>query len=223
MIKLLLTLSLFISTSLFASEFDKCSHLFYSPLSNLPTATQQLCNEEYAVLYSYKSKTPLFSYFSPKSKSDVSRSGSFKPDPRIPTEYQSFNRDFAYTNYDRGHLTPAIAMTTKKSMSESFLLSNVAPQEYHNNQRAWKGLESLVDKVGYKYIITGVLFQGEMIKYTGNYVLVPTQFYKIVSTGKCSKAYISDNSETGIVKEIEVAEIYRLSGIDFKLPTPKCE
>ena len=71
--------------------------------------------------------------------------------------------DYRGSGYDRGHLCPAGDMKLNRtSMSESFLLSNMSPQERSFNRGIWKKVETKVRKwaitEGRIYVVTrGVL------------------------------------------------------------------
>jgi endonuclease G, mitochondrial len=60
----------------------------------------------------------------------VDRSKSrFQEDEAIPEKFRAKLSDYFNSGYDRGHMVPAAdAKTTQEALSETFLLSNVAPQ-----------------------------------------------------------------------------------------------
>ena len=70
-----------------------------------------------------------------------------------------------------------------KSMMESFLLTNMAPQLPGLNRQGWKYLESyirdLTNKRGKLYVVTGAMYSGAH-GIIGNGVHVPTHFYKVI-------------------------------------------
>lgn len=222
--KILLTLALLLpSSGLWASDFQECKGLFYkAPVFHGDSSkTMELCNSQYAVLYSYLSKTPLYSYEHSVDSGYVPRKNNFRSDGRIPIQYQSTNRDYVHSGYDKGHLTPSGDMTTTVAQDESFLLSNIAPQASKFNQQQWRLLEASV-KHKYEYVVTGVLFDEYKIKSIGNGVLVPTHFYKIVANKDCSLAYIGDNDNDTTIEKVPVSTIENISKISFNLPIKQC-
>lgn len=69
--------------------------------------------------------------------------------------------------------------------SESFLLSNMTPQNKRLNEITWKQLEDKVRAWAKKrhnlYVMTGPIFTGKMIKTIGpDKVAVPTGYFKII-------------------------------------------
>lgn len=204
--------------------FKDCQDLFYSvPVYHGDNSkTVQICNSQYAVLYSEISKTPLYSYEHSIDNANVPRHNDFRADNRVPLQYESTNEDYSHSGYDKGHLTPSGDMTNSVAQDESFLLSNIAPQASKFNQQQWRLLEASV-KHKYEYVITGVLFDEYKIKLIGNGVLVPTHFYKIVADRDCSLAYIADNDDDTTVQNIPVSTIEEISNVSFNLPNKVCD
>lgn len=202
-----------------------CDNIFnydIEPIYRGKVETKLLCNTEFATLYIPILKVPMYSYEHVVNKNNVARQGSFKVDKRLDNDVQSTNKDYTNSGYDRGHLAPSGDMTSKSSQDETFLLSNIAPQNSKLNQQAWRLLEAKV-KHNYDYIVTGVIFQGNTIKTIGNGVGVPTQFYKIVSDGKtCSTSYIADNIPDSVIKEIDLHDLEDLTKISFYFPYNHC-
>lgn len=203
--------------------FKDCQDLFYSvPVYHGDSSkTIEICNSQYAVLYSEISKTPIYSYEHTIGKGSVMRHRAFREDKRVSEVYRSTKYDYAHSGYDKGHLAPSGDMTNSVAQDESFLLSNVAPQASKFNQQQWRLLEASV-KHKYEYVITGVLFDEYKIKSVGNGVLVPTHFYKIVADRDCSLAYIADNDNDTTIQNIPVSTIEKISNVSFNLPTKVC-
>lgn len=115
------------------------------------------------------------------------RTNDFRPDPDLPKGQRSELIDYKNSGYDKGHLAPAEDMRRdRETESETFLLSNIAPQVGIGFNRAiWKELESMVrtwakDRRNI-YVITGPIYNGLDQKTIGpNKVVVPTHFYKII-------------------------------------------
>lgn len=112
-----------------------------------------------------------------------SRTDNFRPDNMIKTSSASLN-DYKGSGYDRGHLCPAGDMTTNlAAMSESFLMSNMTPQDPSFNRGIWKSLEATVRNwaVNEKeiYIATGPVFENNLGT-IGNGVTIPGSYYKVI-------------------------------------------
>jgi len=167
---------------------EKCpKHVIWSAPIAKGESNQYLCRTDYAVDYSYTTKTPLYvveHITSDHIKLIVDRQNNFHEDVEIVEQYRSTLKDYASADYDRGHLAPAGDFTYDKNvMSESFLLSNMMPQNKNNNRVIWNHLEQNVRKLVNKnkelYVITGTIYYPNY-KIIGNNVGVPDEIYKIV-------------------------------------------
>jgi endonuclease G len=121
----------------------------------------------------------------------VARSDDFQPDTSIPFGSRAELSDYEGSGFDRGHMAPAADMKrSQQVMSESFLLSNMAPQVGIGfNRHIWSNLEAAVrgwvEQRGALTIIIGPVFavQDNQVRYRvigDNNVAVPTHFYKII-------------------------------------------
>jgi endonuclease G len=65
-----------------------------------------------------------------KAGTNVSRKHSkFTEDMTIPELFRVNTKDYTNSGYDRGHMAPAAdAVSTQKSLDETFYLTNIAPQ-----------------------------------------------------------------------------------------------
>jgi len=113
------------------------------------------------------------------------RKDNFRPDDAIPTGSAELS-DYRGSGYDRGHLIPAADATwSEEAMSDTFLLSNMAPQEPMFNRGIWADLEATVrnfaDELGGVYVTTGGIYESEHPKTIGNNaVTVPDAFFKAI-------------------------------------------
>lgn len=74
---------------------------------------------------------------------DLGRTNNFRPDPELTEGERAELIDYRRSGYDRGHMAPAAAFKHRRTvMSETFLLSNMAPQKPNLNRRIWRTLES---------------------------------------------------------------------------------
>lgn len=76
----------------------------------------------------------------------VGRTNDYRPDPDVlDGDDRADLSDYRGSGYDRGHLAPAADMARSRiTMSESFLLTNIAPQAPGFNRGIWKRLETEV-------------------------------------------------------------------------------
>lgn len=132
----------------------------------LPAADQILFNRHYVAGYSYYFRQAKWALeIIDPDRTDVSRIDNFRPDYRIPEKFRADLDVYEGSGFDRGHLvSSANQIETDIQNSETFLLSNMAPQKPEFNRGIWKKLEEAVrildaDKKIYEtYVITGPLF-----------------------------------------------------------------
>ncbi|MDD5537434.1 MAG: DNA/RNA non-specific endonuclease [Candidatus Omnitrophica bacterium] len=160
------------------------------------------------------------------------RSNDFRPDLDLTPDQRAELKDYRHSGYDMGHLAPAADMTrSKQIMSESFLLSNMAPQVGPGfNRGIWRILEGKVrDWVRKKkniYVIDGPIYDSPDGKTIGpDKVGVPDRFYKIIVS--CSEdggnldaiAFILPNKKNpnNMLPKfiVSIDEIEKATGLDF--------
>ena len=132
----------------------------------VPLADQFLFNREYIVGYSYLFRQPRFAMevIDPKNRAvEVARTDSFRPDLRVPEKFRADLDDFTGTGFDRGHLiSSADRRATGIKNSETFLLTNMSPQNPSFNRGIWGRLEAEVRELAKTfvevYVICGPLF-----------------------------------------------------------------
>ena len=192
--------------------------------------TEKLCYKSFAVLYSTKHKTPIYSVEvltkeSVEAAKALKRSGYFHVEKGIRRLYSSSLHDYENSGWDRGHATPASSMGDKKSMFESFVLTNVFPQRHDVNVGAWRALERSVAETasasaGETFVFTGTIYSANSYTMTGS-VYVPHSDYKLVytATDNCSRVYIGNNVSVAIqdnnVYSTTLDELTRLSKVKF--------
>lgn len=128
---------------------------------------------------------------------------------------------------DHGHLCPAgDCKWSKDAMEQSFLLTNMCPQNSNLNRGDWEELESRcrgwAKHYGEVYIVCGPIFYNQNYKTIGdNNVGVPDAFYKVVlRIGKKPQAlgFIYPNDGTHHKMSyyvLSVDEVEDRTGIDF--------
>lgn len=189
---------------------------------------QYLCRAGYAVNLNYKTKIPYFvveHITAGELNQGVKRKDDFREDSEVPSEHRVTLKDYTGSGYDRGHMAPAADFTyDTKVMSESFLLTNMMPQNSGNNRGIWKFLEELTRSwtVKYKevYVITGTIYDESSVT-IGNGVGVPSFVYKIIIDPVHQKSISFKFPNIKLdPKEIEnyivtIADLEAITGINF--------
>ena len=135
--------------------------------------------------------------------------------------------DYYNSRYDRGHMCPAgDNKWSKVAMLESFLFTNICPQNGNLNRGDWNELENMCRKwakeYGDIYVVCGpILYSGKHKTIGKNKVVVPEAFFKVVlCTANTPKAigFIYKNAAGNRPKGDyvnTVDEVERITGIDF--------
>lgn len=126
---------------------------------------------------------------------EISRKKSnFKEDVTLHEYFRAKLADFAKSGFDRGHMAAAgNHKTDQRALDQTFILSNISPQEPKFNQGGWERLETYVrwraKRSKNLYCVTGPLYL-PMVAHNGktyvtyqviggNQVSVPTHYYKV--------------------------------------------
>ena len=115
----------------------------------------------------------------------------------MPLNARADLNDYRGSGYDRGHLAPAADFKYSfTTMDNSFLLSNIAPQEPTFNQHAWNGLESATracaQQVRELTVLTGTLGKSGSLHGQGR-VTIPSSFFKMWTDGKDYRLWVMPN------------------------------
>ena len=132
----------------------------------LPAADQILYNRNYILGYSYYFRQAKWALeIVDSDKSEIIRKDVFRSDYRIPELFRADESVYLKSGYEKGHLiASANQIETQIQNSETFLLSNMCPQEPKFNKGIWKRLEEAVrvldseSKILETYVISGPLF-----------------------------------------------------------------
>ena len=204
--------ALFVSSTAFASQ---CDDKFPNGKEVKVPNTTVLCNTFYATVFDEAHNAAIFSTetFQPKT-GKVERSNDFHGDSRIKNS--PVPADYNNTGYDRGHLTPAADASTDEQMSDTFLMTNMTPQEPTVNRNVWRLLEVKVRDGSYRYVITGAVYSYPAKTVGKHAVPVPVSYYKLVYTadGKV-QAYESENKPNAPVVDSTLEAVQKKSGIAF--------
>ena len=164
----------------------------------------------------------------PEAECDVLNLEDFKinPDEDIP-EPRVDTYDYMRSGYDRGHMCPAADNKwDAEAMRESFLLTNICPQNHNLNAGDWYEMEmqcrAWAKNWGGVYIVCGPLLYRCQHKRIGEHkVVVPEAFFKVVlclkgtpkAIGFIYKNEKGNRPKGDYVNTID--EVERLTGFDF--------
>jgi len=215
------------------ASFDGCAELFPAArpinIATVPTTMNPLalCSDNFAVLYSQTSKTPLvvverLNAAQLQDAKGEERTNQFYPDPRIPKSGRAELSDYRsqHPAVDRGHQSPAADAPNPNAMAQSFALSNMVPQDPTNNRKIWSKVESDVRKFakradGNVFVFTGPIFDPGHSTIGDNKVWVPTRLFKLVydASSKRAWAYVLPNAETRIERPMDYETFVKTTGL----------
>lgn len=163
-------------------------------------------------------------------KSDLSKNEFERPyfieDKKVKTKSADW-RNYKNSGYDRGHLVPAgDRRMSFEAYNETFLTSNISPQDHDFNAGIWNRLEQKVrywaKKYNGVYVVTGGVLKGDLQTIGDENVSVPDEFYKIVvdfSNGEYKAvAFLIPNrpsSKSFYEYAVSIDEVEAATGIDF--------
>lgn len=194
------------------------------------TSELLLKREGYFVSYNKERRIPnwvAWRLSASHTSGDYYRDGQmFTEDNEVPRP-RATDSDFYGSSYDRGHMCPSgDSKWSKKAQEQSFLFSNVCPQNHELNKGDWNDLEQQcrywAKRQGDLYIVTGPVFYNGVRNTIGrNKVAVPDAFFKVILADRSrAKAigFVYPNRSghkdmTAYVKSVD--EIEQLTGIDF--------
>lgn len=191
---------------------------------------QMLVRTGYTASYNKTTKLPnwvAWRLTADRCEGPAKRSGvDFEADMDVPAP-RAEDGDYYGSGYDRGHMCPAADNKySVKAMEESFLFTNMCPQNGNLNRGDWNEMEQACRRwakdYGGVYVVCGpILYKGKHKTIGKNKVVVPEAFFKVVlRTGEDPKAigFIYKNAEGNRPKGDyvnTVDEVERLTGIDF--------
>lgn len=189
----------------------------------------------YTMSYDTRAKIPFWTHeHLTKDSLEVhaERAGmDFKEDEEIYPLHRSQLSDYYQSGFDRGHHAPAANhRLSEEELRETFLLTNISPQDAQFNRGLWAKLEKIIrilaKETEWVDITTGPLFLAHdeadgrrLVTYQvigKNDVAVPTHFFKVISTPDRSWAYVIPNGPAkGSLSDYitPISEVEKLAGI----------
>ena len=154
----------------------------------------------------------------------VERTDDYRPDRDVSTG-SATPEDYRRSGYDRGHLLPAGDRTfNTKAMSETFLMSNISPQEHAFNGGIWRELEQnarrWAKQKGELYVVVGPLYGPNSKRIGRNRVAVPKAFFKVLLAPEQEEAigFVIPNAVSEERLEhyaMSIDSVETLTGLDF--------
>ncbi|AXG68275.1 nuclease [Kordia sp. SMS9] len=208
------------------SQPKKLTNKFYLPSS---TTGQVIHHEGYSLSYHEAFEQAEWVAYELKKNqlvyTDFKRP-YFEQDEAVPTESAHW-RNYKNSGYDRGHLCPAADRKyTKAAFTETFLTSNISPQQHEFNAGVWNRLEQKVrywaKKYDGVYVVTGGILENNLKTIGSEAVAVPKYFYKILldNSGGNTKiiAFLLPHKVSNkplYEYVVSVDELEKRTGIDF--------
>ena len=207
-------------------------HLFGAPVTQDARTMKRsffTCRLGYEAMYDPESKTPRWvaqRLTARNIEGTANRKGiEFEEDRQIPSAQNSKLSDFRNSQMDRGHLAASGDFKySQEAMAQSFLLSNIVPQDPTQNRGVWASLEASVREMaarrGELYVITGPIFT-QNPRTIGSGVWVPYALFKVVIDPKKNEMtafIIKNDSQQGDDPskfQVPVRDVERATGINF--------
>jgi len=222
---LALLTGLALTASAHASGRTECPQFFAGgeppTLRHAPsTRSQQLCFEDFAVLHSGVTKTPLWSAQrltreQIKRGNGGARNDTFHPEERIARQYRAELKDYKHSRFDRGHMAPDRDAPWSYDLDS---LANIVPQAPGLNRGDWAELEQDVRRLamlrGEVFVLTGVAFDGAP-RTIGRGVAVPSHVWKVVYAPRQGdvQGFVAANRDDAIVRVVSLEELEGLAGM----------
>lgn len=155
----------------------------------LPTSTtgQIISHESFTLSYNEKYEQAEWVAYELK-KEHLSNTNRKRPyfiqDQKVTTKSADY-RNYKNSGYSRGHLCPAgDRKYSYEAFNETFLTSNISPQNFEFNAGIWNRLEQKVrywvTNKKHLYVVTGGVLNKNLKTIGTEKVAIPTHFYKII-------------------------------------------
>jgi endonuclease G len=208
------------------ATLKESTNAYYLPTS---TTNQIIHHKNYSLSYSEPHEQAEWVAYELKA-SHISSTNHKRPyfeiDNAVKTGAAHWS-NYKQSGYDKGHLCSAgDRRFTQEAHDETFLTSNISPQEHKFNAGVWNRLEQKVRYWAKKndgvFVVTGGVLQNGLKTIGDEDVAVPNQFYKVIldnTNGKIKMlAFIMnhENSDLPLYQfVVSVDEVEALTGIDF--------
>ena len=187
----------------------------------------------YTVSYNAKTRQPNWVMWKLTGEHVMQRKegvwNEYREDEELPFEIRSTLEDYASSGYDRGHMCPGGDCNwDDQGRDETFMLSNMCPQNPILNRGDWKEVEMACRKwakrYGNIYIVCGPIFlkSQEHERIGPNQIPVPEAFFKVVLCSESSTpkgiGFICRNTDGNRKKDFyvnSIRQVERVTGYRF--------
>ncbi|XP_078703428.1 putative sodium-coupled neutral amino acid transporter 11 isoform X3 [Branchiostoma floridae x Branchiostoma belcheri] len=151
--------------------------------------------ENHVLCYDQARRTPIWvaeHFNSQHLQGPANRKHSkFRPDPSVYPMFTAHNEDYWKSGWSRGHMAPAgDNKFSQEAMNDTFLLSNIVPQNLDNNAGFWNRFEmycrDLASRFEDVYVLSGPLYlptqdgQQKVVKYPSGEFTVPSDMGQLI-------------------------------------------
>ena len=179
-----------VADALYATEKAKTVRMYEIPAPLKDRPEQILYRKGYTTSYNQQTKTPnwvAWHLTNAHTKGPHQRKQEAFAEDMAVKSPRATNNDYFNSRYDRGHMCPAgDNKWDRQAMTESFLFTNICPQNHGLNKYEWNDLEILCREWAQRYgaidIVCGPLFAANDSQKTigKNKVWVPESFFKVI-------------------------------------------
>ncbi len=110
--------------------------------ASLKAKARELCYDNFAVMHSGISRTPIWSAEhltreSIENARELKGREAFHPEENLPADERAELKDYARSGFDRGHMAPSADMPNRSARLQCFSLANMIPQNHKLNTILW--------------------------------------------------------------------------------------
>ena len=224
-----------VAETLMSNEREGWSNLQEVGFPIIPDSIPNRILEKYCYTVSYNAKTrqPNWVMWQLTGEHVMKKNegiwNEFQEDESLTVDVRSTLADYASSGYDKGHMCPAGDCNwDDDGRDETFLLSNVCPQNPNLNRGDWKEIEMAcrkwAQKYGSIYIVCGpIFFKSQDHERIGpNQIPVPAAFFKVVLCTESSNpkgiGFICRNTDGNRKKDFyvnSIRQVERVTGYKF--------
>lgn len=118
----------------------------YKLIDGVPSLTKTMKKTSYIIQYDNRTRNAawVFEILNEETLKGNAKRKTFSEDLMIHEHYRTLDEQYTNTNYQKGHLAAAANHKwSQKATDDTFLLSNIAPQNNNMNMGKWKVLENM--------------------------------------------------------------------------------
>lgn len=205
--------SILLIASAIPAMASNCPSLYPNNKPIAVEGTVELCNQFHVSVFDKDHNAVVFT--SERLRKDaavgsMTRLNVFKSDTRLVNGPK--NSEYLRTGLDRGHMAPSDDASTAQEVTETFLLTNMTPQEPTLNRIAWKKLEGDVRKMYRRsssdvFVITVAVYNKPA--YMGR-IPKPNGYWKIVYTSSGQRFFFAENKPNATVDEYTSIDLKKI-------------